>query len=52
MIVFADELLGRAGELTTALGRHYGRQIKSRPEFSDWMTSLGRQAELQMAIHD
>ncbi|WP_429811691.1 tyrosine phosphatase family protein [Ensifer sp. B1-9] len=52
MIVFADELLGRAGELTTALGRHYGRQIKSRPEFSEWMTSLGRQAELQMAIHD
>ncbi|MCY1235454.1 hypothetical protein D9M72_480710 [compost metagenome] len=52
MISFADEQLGRRGELTAALGRHYGRQIKSRPEFTEWMATLGRDAELQMAIHD
>lgn len=52
MISFADEQLGRRGELTAALGRHYGRQIKSRPEFTEWMATLGRNAELQMAIHD
>jgi predicted protein tyrosine phosphatase len=52
MIGFADEQLGRSGDLTTALARHYGRQIKSRPYFVEWMTSLGRQAELKMAITD
>lgn len=50
MIGFADEQLGRGSDLTTALRRHYGRQIKSRPEFTEWMTSLGREAELKMAI--
>lgn len=50
MIRFADEQLGREGDLTAALGRHYGRQIKSRPQFTEWMTTLGRQAELQMAV--
>ncbi|EJC83319.1 putative protein tyrosine phosphatase [Rhizobium leguminosarum bv. trifolii WSM2297] len=50
MIRFADEQLGRKGDLTAALGRHYGRQIKSRPQFTEWMTTLGRHAELQMAI--
>lgn len=52
MIGFADEQLGRNGDLTTALAHHYGRQITSRPDFVDWMTSLGRQAELKMAITD
>ncbi|MGE6784897.1 tyrosine phosphatase family protein [Ensifer adhaerens] len=52
MIGFADEQLGRGGDLTGALRRHYGRQIKSRPEFTEWMTSLGRQAELDMAVLD
>jgi predicted protein tyrosine phosphatase len=50
MIGFADEQLGRKGELKAALARHYGRQIKGRPDFVDWMTHLGRQAELDMAI--
>ncbi len=50
MIGFADEQLGRKGELNAALARHYGRQIKGRPDFVDWMTHLGRQAELDMAI--
>ncbi|MDK4705938.1 protein-tyrosine-phosphatase [Rhizobium sp. CNPSo 4062] len=50
MIGFADEQLGRKGDLNVALARHYGRQIKGRPDFVDWMTHLGRQAELNMAI--
>ncbi|MBB4095783.1 protein-tyrosine-phosphatase [Ochrobactrum pecoris] len=52
MIGFADEQLGRGGELTAALRRHYGRQIGSNPQFTEWMTTLGRQAELQMALRD
>ena len=52
MIGFADEQLGRKGDLTAALGRHYGRQIRNRPQFTDWMTQLGRQAELKMAVLD
>ena len=52
MIGFADEQLGRKGDLTAALARHYGRQIRSRPQFTEWMTTLGRQAELKMAILD
>jgi len=51
MIAFADEQLGRSGELTAALRRHYGRQITMQPELSDWMTRLGRQAEVDMAQH-
>ncbi len=31
MIGFADEQLGRRGELTAALRRHYGRQIERTP---------------------
>ncbi|NEI71737.1 protein-tyrosine-phosphatase [Rhizobium lusitanum] len=49
MIGFADEQLGRNGDLKAALARHYARQIKARPEFVEWMTSLGREAELRMA---
>lgn len=52
MIGFADEQLGRRGELTAALGRHYGRQIRKQPQFTDWMARLGRQAELDMAVLD
>lgn len=52
MIGFADEQLGRKGELTAALGRHYGRQIRVQPQYTEWMTKLGRQAELQMAVLD
>ena len=52
MIGFADEQLGRRGELTQALRRLYGRQILNQPKYTEWMTMLGRQAELQMAISD
>ncbi len=52
MIGFADDQLGRKGELTAALGRHYGRQLRNQPRYTEWMTALGRQAELDMAILD
>ena len=50
MVGFADTLLGRKGDLTAALARHYGRQVKARPQFVAWMTELGREAELRMAV--
>lgn len=52
MIGFADEQLGRRGELTAALRRHYGRQIERTPQFTELMERLGRHAELQMALRD
>lgn len=52
MVGFADEQLNRNGELTTALARHYGRQITRQPQYNDWMTRLGREAELRMAVFD
>lgn len=52
MVAFADEQLGRGGELSRELGYHYGRQLTSRREIKDWMISLGRRAEVEMAIFD
>lgn len=50
MIAFADEQLDLKGSLSRELARHYGRQLKSNPEYKDWMKSLGRQAEVDMAV--
>ena len=50
MIGFADEQLGRRGRLTQALRRHYGVQLQAQPQYRDWMTKLGRGAELAMAV--
>ncbi|AMJ61653.1 tyrosine phosphatase family protein [Bosea sp. PAMC 26642] len=50
MIGFADEQLGRGGRLTEALRRHYGHQLKVQPQYTDWMTRLGRTSELDMAL--
>ena len=49
MIGFADDLLGREGRLTAALGRLYARQIERRPEIEDFMRSHRRGAEVDMA---
>ncbi len=49
MIGYADDLLGRDGRLVAALRRHYGIQVRERPQFIDWMKSLGRDRELDMA---
>lgn len=50
MIGFADAQLGREGRLTQALRRHYGHQLAAQPHYRQWMTDLGRQAELAMAL--
>lgn len=50
MIGFADEQLGRGGRLVEALRRHYGQQLKLQPQYTDWMTRLGRGRELAMAV--
>jgi predicted protein tyrosine phosphatase len=50
MIGFADEQLGRDGRLVEALRRHYGQQLTLQPQFTDWMTRLGRGRELAMAV--
>lgn len=49
MIGYADDLLGRQGRLVAALRRHYGTQVRERPQFVDWMRRLGRDRELDMA---
>lgn len=50
MVGFADEQLGRNGRLVEALRRHYGQQLKLQPQYTDWMTRLGRERELAMAV--
>lgn len=50
MISFADAALGRGEHLTLALRRHYAHQLHARPEFRRWMSELGRQSEIDMAI--
>jgi predicted protein tyrosine phosphatase len=50
MIGFADAQLGRGGRLVEALRRHYGHQLKVQPQYTDWMTRLGRGRELAMAV--
>jgi predicted protein tyrosine phosphatase len=49
MIGFADDILGREGRLVAALSRHYGVQLRQRPEFVAWMQRLRRERELDMA---
>lgn len=49
MIKHADEQLGREGKLTAALRRHYGVQIRNNPDTAEWMRSLNRQREVEMA---
>ena len=49
MIGFADDILGRDGRLVAALRRHYGFQVRAKPQYVDWMTQLGRVRELDMA---
>jgi predicted protein tyrosine phosphatase len=50
MIRMTDELLSRGGDLTSALRRHYGRQLTAYDYFAEWMTRLGRSAEVDLAI--
>jgi predicted protein tyrosine phosphatase len=49
MIGYADDILGREGRLVAALRRHYGHQVRARPQIREWMTQLRRKRELDMA---
>jgi len=49
MVGMADEMLGRDGRLVAALRRHYGHQVQARPEFAEWIKSIGRAREVEMA---
>lgn len=50
MVAFADDLLGRAGHLTAALGGLYARQLAERPEIEDFMRTHHRAREVEMAL--
>lgn len=49
MIGFADDLLGRGGRLAAALRRHYGAQVRSRPDLAQMIWRVGRAVEVEMA---
>lgn len=49
MIGMADDLLGRGGRLISALKRHYGEQIRLRPDLSAMIERVGRGREVRMA---
>jgi predicted protein tyrosine phosphatase len=49
MIGLADGLLGRNGRLVAALRRHYGMQMRLRPDLADMIGRAGREKEVQMA---
>ena len=49
MVEFADEQLGRRGQLMTALGGLYAQQLTKRPETENFMRTHGRLREVDMA---
>ncbi|HEX9904272.1 MAG TPA: protein-tyrosine-phosphatase [Propylenella sp.] len=49
MIGLADDLLGRGGMLVDGLRRHYGEQIRRRPDLADMIQRVGRGKEVLMA---
>jgi predicted protein tyrosine phosphatase len=46
MVGFADDVLGRGGRLSAALGEHYRLQAPARPEFMAELRRNGRGAEV------
>ncbi|HKN29361.1 MAG TPA: protein-tyrosine-phosphatase [Roseiarcus sp.] len=50
MIAFADELLGRDGRLTAAVGRIYARRLEAQPEFAELMRRGNRGREVEMGL--
>lgn len=50
MIAFADEMLGRGGELLTAVRRLYGRRLRTDPAAGEFMRRNGRAREVEMAV--
>ncbi len=49
MIGIADDLLGRGGKLVAALRRHYGVQMRARPDLAEMIERVGRRKEVAMA---
>ena len=49
MIALADDLLGRDGKLVAALRRHYGVQLRLRPDLAEMIERVGRRKEVAMA---
>jgi predicted protein tyrosine phosphatase len=49
MVEFADELLGKDGRLISALAQLYAKQLARRPQTEQFMRSLGRLREVEMA---
>ena len=49
MVGMADEILGRGGRLSAALRRHYGKQIRLRPDLAEMIKRVGREKEVRMA---
>jgi predicted protein tyrosine phosphatase len=49
MIALADDLLGRDGKLVAALRRHYGVQMRLRPDLAEMIERVGRRKEVAMA---
>jgi len=49
MIALADDLLGRSGRLTRALGGLYATQLARRPEFGRFLRDNGRGYEVDLA---
>ncbi len=50
MIGFADELLGRDGRLSAAVGRIYARHLERRPELAQTMRQLNREKEVELGL--
>jgi predicted protein tyrosine phosphatase len=49
MVALADDLLGRRGRLTAALGRLYAVQLVNRPAMGPYLRKHGRGREVDMA---
>ncbi|MFV0279937.1 MAG: tyrosine phosphatase family protein [Rhodoblastus sp.] len=50
MVRLADEALGRKGDLFEAMRRLYGRQLLNFPTYAHSLRSIGRGAEVELAI--
>ena len=48
MIGFADEILGRSGRLTAAVGGLYARSLAAKPDLAEVMTRLDRAREVEL----
>lgn len=50
MIAFADDLLGRDGQLVAAVNKIYARRLARRPELADTMRGLDRAREVELGL--